>query len=49
MLMIMITDWPGSTLRRVHNPLHNADGLAMDVFQVIFSHLIHLKKEEGGQ
>merc|ERR1719394_1050588 len=23
----------GSTLRRVHNPLHNADGLAMDVFQ----------------
>ena len=43
MLMIMITDWPGSTLRRVHNPLHNADGLAMDVFQVIFSHLIHLK------
>merc|ERR1719350_2135086 len=23
----------GSTLRRVHHPLHNADGLAMDVFQ----------------
>merc|ERR1719507_1059773 len=23
----------GSTLRRVHNPLHNADGLAMDVFE----------------
>ena len=44
MIMIMTTDWPGSTLRRVHNPLHNADGLAMDVFQVIFSHLIHLER-----